>query len=349
MAPGLYGSDAKELSVRHEEKSSNPACLTNASQITRCSHFFLKMEMWISGWQSLVRMESLPAFAWHLVWNFLLVAAWALSKECWKFIGRASATRVASAPCEFLPSPVQKTHGVLPFWVYVCVLCGLLGYFGTSFITLTSSLEFCCSAWRILDFTGVLFRLQIRQNLPGRQEMEFTICLGSPLIVLGPLISSLGAHLLLDSCHSHKSPTTWLFIHIASFSPCSLIRQQFREAGDRSKPYPCAGCCAVSVAACLTSHFDGKQILFWAVFFKSSCGFSCKSWWWFVFLINLVPSFITELQVEVEEEGVGWSSVLWYAWSVMLVWGCRDPPAPSWCEHLFIFFVGDGWMQLMIS
>lgn len=108
-------------------------------QITRCSQFFLKMEMWISGWQSLVRVESLPAFALHLVWNSLLVAAWAISKECWKFIGRASATRVASAPYEFLPSPMQKTHGVLPFWVYVCVLCGLLGYFGTSFITLTSS------------------------------------------------------------------------------------------------------------------------------------------------------------------------------------------------------------------
>lgn len=205
MAPGLCGPDAKELSVKHEEKSSNPACLTDAAQISRCSHFSLKMEMWISGWQSLVRVESLPAFVLHLVWNSLLLEDWAISKECRKFIGRASATRVASAPCEFLLSPVQKTHGILPFWVYVCVLCGLLGYFGTGFITLMSSLEFCCSAWRILNFTGVLFWLQIRQNLPGRQEMGFTICLGSPLIVLGPLISSLGTHLLLDSCHSHKS------------------------------------------------------------------------------------------------------------------------------------------------
>lgn len=155
-----------------KQRSSDPAHLDVTTQMIWCKSPFLKMEMWISGLQGHVWVGSLPALVFQLVWDSLLMEDWVTSQECWRLstLLAGLATRVAFEPCESLPSPVQKRYGVLAFWVYAHVLCGLSGYFGPSYITLTSSLEFYCSAWRILNFsTGDLFWLQIRQNLSGRQ------------------------------------------------------------------------------------------------------------------------------------------------------------------------------------
>lgn len=139
--------------------------------------------MWISGLRKLVWVESLPAFVVQLVWSPLLIEDWAILKACWKH----SVLLAGLAPPERLWSPVDfcplLCRRPVPF---PSVLCGFL--------------ELCCSAWRILNFTGDSFRLQIRQKSSGRQGKEFTLCIGSCLIISGPLILSLGTHSLLDSC-----------------------------------------------------------------------------------------------------------------------------------------------------
>lgn len=101
------------------------------------------------------------------------------------FIGRTGDTRAALEPCGLLPSPVQETR-VLP--------SEFMSMFYVDFWSCVVLHE------EILNFTGDLFRLQIRQKLSGRQGKEFTLCVGSHLIISGPLILSLRTHSLLDSC-----------------------------------------------------------------------------------------------------------------------------------------------------
>lgn len=90
------------------------------------------------------------------------------------------------------------------------------------------------------------------------QTREGIYSRGSHLIISGPLIFVFARTFASVQPHSweshHMAFLPWLkswcvsALGIASLGPCSLIGQKFWEAGDRSKPYPCAGCHAGSMA-----------------------------------------------------------------------------------------------------